>query len=70
MIEIKDGWSLEETNTQYKTSALTSEINNLNKKLERALENRAQLQSRCNHKHVLFAGQNMTCEVCGAALSS
>ncbi len=68
MIEIKEGWTAAEIFDQNESRQLALEIGGLNKKLEVALERRAELQLNCKHTHVLFAGQEMTCEVCRARI--
>lgn len=69
MIEIKAGWTGKEAFTQTEVRRLSHEINRMNRKLEEALEQRAVLQASCDHNHVLFSGQEMTCEVCDARIS-
>ena len=64
MIEIKEGWTGKEASTQHEVGMLNYEIASLNRKLEAVLEKRAKLQEICEHKHVSFSGQVMTCEVC------
>ena len=68
MIEIKQGWNGKEAGDQHDRQMLDCKITSLNKQLSAALEMRVKIQEKCEHKHVLFAGQEMTCDVCGLRL--
>ncbi|WP_407307882.1 hypothetical protein [Acinetobacter sp.] len=64
MIEIKKGWSGREAIDQQDVRELQWEIKKYTQFLADAQEKLLSIQSKCEHKHVLFEGQQMTCEVC------
>lgn len=70
MIEIKEGWTGLEAANQYEVRTLNGKIAALNRELEAALHQRARIQSACQHNHVSFSGQSMTCEVCTALIEN
>ena len=68
MIEIKEGWTAKEASAKHEIQELDYRIKVANRELAEITAERNKLVEACDHKHVLFTGQGMTCEVCNTTL--
>jgi len=64
MIEIKAGWTGGETMAQLDVERALHDIQHYTKKIEEANKKVLAIQAGCSHKHVVFQGSKMACEVC------
>lgn len=64
MIEVKDGWTVDEARSQHEVDMLNFRIMRLSKELNEAQQSLTFERNRCHHMHV----EDHTCEVCGENL--